>query len=162
MENWKTYFQFYFVCLIKLKFYNIWFKVSLARTFKFIGTEDSDTVGNVVIASTCHFCFSVSILLFALFFRYVSWKDRLYPGMKLYLGYSIWMRNVIWSSQNKFHSDLDTKICLGSHRRRKELDYQFTMRIICISYAMKVICYFSRSRMHSFSIYLAWQTMASP
>ena len=48
------------------------------------------------------------------------------------------------------------------HRTRKKLDYQFTMIIIWISYAMIIICYFSRSRMHSFSIYLAWQMMASP
>ena len=33
----------------------------------------------------------------------------------------------------------------------KKLDYQFT-----------VICYFLRSRMRSFSIYLAWQMMTSP
>ena len=81
--------------------------------------------------------------------------------MKLYLGSSIWMRYVIRSSQSKFHSDPDTKMCLGSHRRRKKLDYQFTMIIIWISYAMIIICYFSRSRMHLFSIYLVWQMIAS-
>ena len=70
--------------------------------------------------------------------------------MKLYLGPSIWMRYVIPSSQSKLHSDPDIKMCLGSHRRKKNLDYHFT-----------IICYFSRSRMCLFSIYLAWQMVAS-
>ena len=58
------------------------------------------------------------------------------------------IRDFIASS---FHSDPDIKMCLGSYRMRKKLDYQFT-----------IICCFSRSRMDSFSIYLAWQMMASP
>ena len=48
-------------------------------------------------------------------------------------------------------TDPAIKMCLGSHRTRKKLDYQFT-----------VVCYFSRSRMPSFSIYLTWQMMTSP
>ena len=49
-------FQFYLVHVIKFKFCNIWFKVSLVRTFKFLWNEDSDTFDNVVITSTCLSC----------------------------------------------------------------------------------------------------------
>ena len=96
------------------------------------------------------FCFSVSILLFSCFFANYP-KDQVYPGMKLYLGSSIWMRYMIPLFQSKFHADPNIKMCLGSHRKRKKLDYQFT-----------IICYFSRSRMRSFSIYLACQMVTSP
>ena len=48
--------QFYFVRVMKFKFCNIRFKVSLARIFKFNGNKDSDAVDNVAIASTCRSC----------------------------------------------------------------------------------------------------------
>ena len=52
-------FQFYFFRVIKFKFCNIWFEVSLAQTFKFLGNEDSD-ISCILSIYTVNYCCVIS------------------------------------------------------------------------------------------------------